>query len=276
MKKHTAFFLIINLCAFFLTAQDTIVFRIGEEQEVVLKKVGVDIIEYIRYDNQNGPTYETKKSQISLIKYANGASDNFESYITKHADEVIVNTFIDERDEEEYRYVKIGEQEWMVDNLKYNVGGSRCYKPDSETCDDCGRYYTFDEAIEACPKGWHLPSDDEWCDLEVEVGMYRAEASKLGWRGNTGGQAQHLFEKGSTGLDLLLCGYMIQTNSSKKKPKYEGENINIEAYYWTSSQYSSYYKFAYFRKLTRRRSILRENERKDKRFSVRCIKDSVK
>lgn len=275
MKKHTAFFLIINLCSVFIIAQDTIVFRTGEKQEVVVKKIGVDIIEYIRYDNQNGPMYETEKSQISWIKYANGTSDNFESYIKKQVNEEIVNTFIDERDGEEYRYVKIGDQVWMVDNLRYNDGRSPEYGTESEYCEDCGRYYNFDDAYEACPKGWHLASDEEWRDLEVEVGMHRAEVSKMGWRGSAGGQSHHLLEKGSSGLELLLCGYMIQTNLSKKKPKFGGININKEAYYWTSSEYSSFYKFGYYRKLSGRRSILRENEKKDKRFSVRCLKDNL-
>lgn len=263
--------LILLISSLSSLAQDTIVFRTGEKQEASIKKVGVDIIEYIRYDNQNGPIYETEKSQVLMIKYANGTSDNFASYSEKRDKKSTLNTFTDERDGQVYRFIVIGDQKWMVDNLKYDNGHSPCYDSKDENCEFCGRYYTFDEAIDVCPKGWHLPTDEEWSDLEFEVGMSKAETLKNGWRGTAGGQSGHLLEKGSSGLDLLFCGYMMQINFSKKKPRYAYDEKDKSAYYWTASQFND--EFAYYRKLTGRRSINRSYERKSKRYPVRCLKD---
>jgi uncharacterized protein (TIGR02145 family) len=42
--------------------------------------------------------------------------------------------------------------------------------------------------VDACPDGWHLPTDDEWKILEMALGMSQAEADSTGWRysGNVG------------------------------------------------------------------------------------------
>ncbi|MEP1031910.1 FISUMP domain-containing protein [Ekhidna sp.] len=51
---------------------------------------------------------------------------------------------------------------WMVQNLNFEIAGSRC-KYDSDTnCESYGRLYTWEASKNACPSGWHLPSDDEW------------------------------------------------------------------------------------------------------------------
>lgn len=37
-----------------------------------------------------------------------------------------------------------------------------CYNDDSTYCEKYGRLYTLEEALQACPNGWHLPTSDEW------------------------------------------------------------------------------------------------------------------
>jgi uncharacterized protein (TIGR02145 family) len=39
-----------------------------------------------------------------------------------------------------------------------------------------GRLYTYDEALVACPNGWHLPSDEEWKVFEIALGMTSPES----------------------------------------------------------------------------------------------------
>ena len=34
-----------------------------------------------------------------------------------------------------------------------------------------------------CPEGWHLPSDEEWKQLEMFLGMTRQQANDNSWRG---------------------------------------------------------------------------------------------
>jgi uncharacterized protein (TIGR02145 family) len=275
--------LVIHVLAFLLLSrttfsQDIIVFRSGDEKEANIKKVGVEIIEYFRFDNKNGPLYEVLKNDVFMIKYYNGSVDYFDLSLESDNNNPKLNTgiFIDSRDNYQYKFIKIGSQVWMAENLQFAESKSICPLFNKSSCNECGRYYKYADALSACPEGWRLPSDDDWKELEIEMGMLPKEADNYGWRGTNPGQSSKLRRKGSSGFNLILCGKPVQSNFSKKKPKYINEDLNNNGYYWTSSE-ENFGHFANNTALIRhfkgRASIERKEALKNNHFSVRCIKN---
>ncbi len=72
----------------------------------------------------------------------------------------------DSRDGQTYKTVKLGDQTWLAHDLNYETDdGSWCYGDDPANCEIYGRLYDWEAAMDACPDGWHLASDEEWSTL---------------------------------------------------------------------------------------------------------------
>jgi uncharacterized protein (TIGR02145 family) len=108
---------------------------------------------------------------VRCIKGSGEYSDNSEHKIL---------SFKDNRDGKTYKYVDIGSQTWMAENLNYETPESKCYNDTASYCDQYGRLYNWNEAMGVCPSGWHLPSDKEFRTLNDYVGEYGGKiAEKL-------------------------------------------------------------------------------------------------
>jgi uncharacterized protein (TIGR02145 family) len=83
--------------------------------------------------------------------------------ISRDAQVGVLGSFVDPRDNTTYKTVTINGKTWMGENLKYPTKESDCYKNQTGNCSKYGRHYTLNEArLNACPKGWHLPTREEW------------------------------------------------------------------------------------------------------------------
>lgn len=113
-----------------------------------------------------------------------------------------------------YPTVLIGTQEWMAENLRsatYANGdaipqvmngvewgelmtGAWTTSPASFYEEDYGKHYNWYAVTDprnVCPSGWHVPSDSEWKDLELTLGMPQSEVHLTHTRGeaeNVGGK----------------------------------------------------------------------------------------
>lgn len=77
MKKIITILLVVCLSAVCAKAQDVIVLRDASEIEAKVITVGTEEITYKKWNFQDGPSYQIKKSDVFFIKYMNGSKDVF-------------------------------------------------------------------------------------------------------------------------------------------------------------------------------------------------------
>ena len=199
-----------------------------------------------------------------------------------------------------YKWVRIGDQLWMAENLKtthypdgssiplvestsawVNLGNTDeayCYYDNSSANGNTyGALYTWETARNACPSGWHLPIDVEWKQLEMYLGMSESETNEFGWRGTNEGSKLagnaslwndgHLENNaafGNSGFMALPGGYRYGTGAFYSLGNYAG--------FWSATEYSS--STAGRRGLSYDSSdVWRGYADKARGRSVRCIKD---
>ena len=105
----------------------------------------------------------------------------------------VAGSFVDKRDGRTYKTVKIGEQVWMAENLKYKVSPSYCFGGLEINCQKYGRMYPWHVAMKLpakkaydndnvtnyvssvhqglCPAGWHVPTVAEFDTLVNNAGI---------------------------------------------------------------------------------------------------------
>ncbi len=174
--------------------------------------------------------------------------------------------FKDSRDEKVYKWVKIGEQIWMAENLNYESGNSWAYDDSPSNSDKFGRLYTWNSALTSCPDGWHLPTDIEWSELETNLGANGG--SKLA--GDTtlwvDGNLDQSTDFGSSGFSALPGG----NRSNYGYFDYLGNYGN----WWSATENENNGNSAYFHYLYYDNSgTYRFSKDKSYGYSVRCVRD---
>ena len=166
-----------------------------------------------------------------------------------------------------YKTVVIGNQTWMAENLNYYIEGSVCYNFYKKNCEKYGRLYKWEMAKEACPAGWHLPSDEEWTELENFVGDSSATKLKAasGWSFNDFDNAQGNGTD-NYGFSALPAG----PGGPNGDFNYGGHVAN----WWSSTSYGYYEKDFYYRSMNYKDANMYRSIVWSVPMSVRCVKDS--
>ena len=170
--------------------------------------------------------------------------------------------FTDKRDGKTYKWVHIGDKIWMAQNLNFNLRkGSTAYNNDTTSRRIYGLLYDFTVLKEACPKGWHVPSEEDWEDLEIAVGMNKnASRNQNIWRGSV---AKKFFTGGSSDFNVLFGGIYRQGNF---------DDLDICAHFWTSTKSESSIYCRIFRRNVS--EICKNKTGANSSLSVRCVKDT--
>jgi uncharacterized protein (TIGR02145 family) len=174
----------------------------------------------------------------------------------------------DARDGQTYRTVPIGNQVWMAENLKYASDASFCYGDDPEYCKKYGRLYTWNDAQDVCPAGWHLPNRAEWWTLVANVGGR--------------GEAMHALKSTSVWVSMRdtsavatdSYGFSILPTGYKDVNKGYVFDNQSHAVFWTASEdYANDANAFYFYMGVNYGPGL-DSTNKLAAFTVRCLQDS--
>ncbi|MCF0216532.1 MAG: hypothetical protein HUK21_08675 [Fibrobacteraceae bacterium] len=180
-------------------------------------------------------------------------------------------TFIDERDGEEYKWVRIGNQIWMAENLRYSTGGSIDDEQDNDFHGKehylYGRFYSSKILKELPMKGWHIPSKQEWIQLKNYVErkgngeFINLVNSKTGW--DEWEIDEETGSKDEFGLSIYPAGY-----NKHQSFGYNFDKISKAAYFWTSTD-GVYYVIS--NQWDKGENEVRQHQ--NYMFSVRLVKD---
>ncbi len=171
-----------------------------------------------------------------------------------------MGTMEDTRDGQTYKTVSIkyngNSHTWFAENLNYKTSDSYLYEK------NYGLLYTWEAAKKACPKGWHLPSKEEWNSVLKQFGGEtsggKALKSKQGWKNSGNGSNR-------SGFNALPAGYRIADGTFG--------NIGKFAYFWSSST-SEREKRAWLYILFYDTSKVGKIDLfKEVAYSCRCVKD---
>jgi len=180
-----------------------------------------------------------------------------------------------------YKTIQIDKQCWMAENLRTGVfvpsiaNGLEhsdlsdngviekyCFENDTANCLLYGGLYDWHEAVGytdeeevqgVCPDGWHIPTNQDWADLDAQF--------------KYGDAGKHLKETGDAGFGGQLAG-----DRHNKGAFY---SFDSSGFWWSSTTYSYMdINEGYFRKICACNGALEKNHfNKYIGLSVRCVKD---
>lgn len=270
-------------------------YEIGDELKFVAYADGFEIA--VIYDTPNsGQTYSFLFYELDFI---NPCPD--------------MPAFVDSRDGRTYHTVLIGDQCWMAENLKYLPSVNYPYFFSSSPFYYVYGYYGTDENIAKqtisyktygvlynwgaamngssssstnpsevqgiCPVGWHLPSDAEWQELEIAIGMSPEDANNMGDRGTDEGSKlsgrynlwlegalRDNSQFGTTGFSAIPGGYLGPAGGLCC--------IDFGTIFWSATFETFDSVGVWFRSLHSDNSaVARYTTYPQFGFSVRCVKD---
>ena len=225
-------------------------------------------------------------------------SNRYPSFIQVENSETSVNDI----DGNIYKTIKIGSQIWMAENLKVahyrngdkiqtghsdtdwvnlSTGAYAVYDNNENNADTYGylyNWYAVDDSRNIAPKGWHIPTDEEWNELEIHLGMSQSVIGEFGWRdGNIGSQLAGNLSLWSYGIlksksTFDESGFTALPSGYRSHHDGDYTEIGTSACFWSSSTQNDDHPL--FRLMKNNISdVYRGTQLKNVGFTVRCVRD---
>jgi len=162
-----------------------------------------------------------------------------------------------------YRAVAIGDQAWMAQNLRTTrysdsttiahvtddrawtqLGAGAWCNYDNEPANEAiyGKLYNWYAAAnpKICPQGWHIPTDAEWQQLELVLGMAADEVNATDYRGGVqqvGGKmkATTLWQSPNTGA-TNESGFSGLAGGFRSSLDGSFDLLGFNGYWWSASK----------------------------------------
>lgn len=187
-------------------------YRASGESENAKEKIISEAIDELE-SRYSIPFYRAEEKISDFLRLCNMVPEN---YIKR--DITYDEPFVDERDGNVYKTVNLNGRVWMAENFRYKSPDS-ISSYDSSKESTYGRFYTWADALDLCPSGWHIPTDDDLKALIDCVGKKQCsrKLKSKSWNG---------FD--SKGFNMLYSGYCFYDDNRKLHYSNSLENDNQE------------------------------------------------
>jgi len=121
-------------------------------------------------------------------------------------------------DGKEYKTIKVGNSVIMAENYVRIPGEGRhwAYDNDDKNVVKNGYLYDYETAVKIAPKGWHLPTKDEWENALKTLGDNGKEIF------------EHIKAGGTSGFDSTFSGW--------RNARGAFNSLGASAHFWTSTK----------------------------------------
>ena len=292
-----------------LTIAGTGVATVGEIEKVVLKVGGIVVPEVTDVPFEIEYTFPAEQAEGELklelsVEGDAGATASTEVTVTTYRKEgpaaPVEGTMTDARDGNVYKTVKLADQVWMAENLRYlpeqhdDVSDTEPryyiwsdYDKDTQLGAEAlkvyGAFYNWKAALQGeepqtsadqapvrgvCPEGWHIPSVEEWKTLSDYLGSNAGAMLKStsGWS-DTWGESKPEYQ----GTDDY--GFTALPGGARKWNQFE--TLGSKGTWWTTDAVPDYPLSASYARLDASDQILSTGSSwgKETGCSIRCLKD---
>lgn len=256
-------------------------------------------------------TFSDTLKTYTVYAYAYALGHNTESasayctVVSGGANESITNLGINQDTPSEvingkrYYYTTIGQTDWLMQNVCTSEAGAPYYNCTAMS-EVFGRYYSYEEALTACPEGWSLPTEQDWIAMAKEAGAQgdinaysNINGIAAAIMGNAYFNDVRLWDywpevgdiTNKTGMSIIPAGYAMlgeKNNSAKADENHDHNYPNAifkgymgYAAFWTADRVSDQEGMAYYRYLIAKQPDLMVGKADTESFgaSVRCVRN---